>query len=97
MRMPVDDGRLLITVILIILGLFFTIVNWVILINNVILKRKPASFIPFLGGILLYFGLGTVQQPLIKEYAYLALFIDLGCIPLVLMGSYFCIKKFLKK
>lgn len=99
--MPVEYKSFLIIATLIILGLFFIIMNWAILINNLVLKRKPASFVPLLGGGLLCFGLAAVQQPLISKYAYLAFLIDMGSIPLFLNMLYhfikFLIKKFLGK
>lgn len=70
--MSLEHKALLITSIVIALGTFFVIMNGATFINNAVLKKKPSSFTPLLGGFLLYFGLSCTKQPILEGYAYLA-------------------------
>jgi len=94
--MSIEDKNLLIVLALIGLGSWIIVANWIGCIRY-FLTKKGYSTVPFLGGILLFLGLSFVQQPFVKEYAYLAFFIDLGGIPFILINLYYVIKACIKK
>ncbi|AWM80601.1 hypothetical protein DKL61_09695 [Gammaproteobacteria bacterium ESL0073] len=87
--------EIILSSLLLLIGLFVSVMNWLIFFNNDILKKKHSSFGLLIGGILLCIGILTMPFPSINEYWYLAFFIDFGCIPCLVIGvSYKIIKIF---
>lgn len=80
----------------IIVGLYISCMNWLIFINNHILKGHSSSYGLFVGGLLLCGGIMGMPAPY-NHYFYLGLFIDFGCIPWLLVGILFRIFEYFKK
>ena len=70
--------RWCLSVPLVLLGGMITYWHWEILI-----RRKSASMVPLLGGLFLMSGLWIIPLEAINPYAWLALVIDLGALPLI--------------
>lgn len=74
------------------LGLIFSIDNWCILRHNTKNRGKesPAAYNPFIGGLFLLWALSIVLPAHMGLWAYIALVIDYGCLPMCL---HWCFKR----
>lgn len=81
-------------IILIIIGGIITILNASIPFRYYILKQKEKSFscIPVIGGLLLFVGLLLSSNTIIRHFSFLALIIDIGCLPMVAVALYKLVK-----
>jgi hypothetical protein len=86
----------LVNTFIIVIGLYVSCMNWLIFINNDILKNKSSSYGLFIGGILLYIGISNLPDPY-NQYPYLGFLIDFGCIPWLLVGLGFKIIKYCRE
>ncbi|MGP0566357.1 MULTISPECIES: hypothetical protein [unclassified Nitrospina] len=66
------------------LFLLFAGVNAVVFYKGVIRKEKVGSGVPFLGGLFGMIGFLTLPVPLLNEFFWLPLLLDLGCVPLII-------------
>jgi hypothetical protein len=87
---------ILIITFIIAIGMYVSCMNWLIFINNDILKNKSSSYGLFIGGILLYIGISKLPDPY-NQYSYLGFLIDFGCIPWLLVGLVFKIIKYCRE
>ena len=66
-------------ILLLVMSAYFIIVNWVILVFQ-LLKKKTASWIPLIGGIFGVFGLMMLPVEGALDYWWVPLVIDYGCL-----------------
>lgn len=53
----------LVNIFIIIIGMYISCMNWLIFINNNILKNKNSTYGLFIGGILLFIGISNLPEP----------------------------------
>jgi len=77
-------------IILVILGGFITLLNLSIPVRFYLLRKKGRSYscIPVLGGVMLFVGMLLWDNPLLRNFSFLALFVDIGCVPMVAFALY---------
>lgn len=66
--------------LLICLGLYFIIMNWMI-VAHWILYRRHSSSAPLVGGTLAAIGILVVPNSNVHAFWWVPLFLDWGCIP----------------
>ncbi len=67
-------------------GLYVIVMNWLVFVNNVILKKKWVSTVPFIGVILVFVGMAVLPIENIWKWAWFLLFVDWGSIPLIVLS-----------
>ncbi|MBI4637147.1 MAG: hypothetical protein HY727_12425 [Candidatus Rokubacteria bacterium] len=75
--------------IFVLLGGSFILVatnNAVVCWREFVLKQESPSVVPLIGGILGYVGLSASPLEVISDHAWLALVLDVGCGPFLLLG-----------
>lgn len=78
-----------IAIALFILSGYFIVINWAVVVNNHLLRRKWTSAIPLIGGVLGSIGMLAFPASGIRAYAWIPLFLDWGCLPLIVI-SFLC-------
>jgi hypothetical protein len=74
----------LLSLVLLLLGAWITIANWVITF-----RTKGGSPIPIVGGVFMAIALVMIPLDALHRFWWLPLIVDLGCLPmLVLTGGY---------
>ena len=66
-------------ILLLTLSIYFIIINWIIFVLQ-LMKKKTASWIPFLGGFLGVLGLMMLPVEGALELWWVPLVIDYGCL-----------------
>jgi hypothetical protein len=83
----------LISLLLLFLGGWITIANWIIP-----LRPKGGTLIPIIGGVFVAIAFATVPLEVLHSFWWVPLIVDLGCVPLlVLTGSYLAWRAFAKR
>ncbi len=65
-------------------GLFITVMNWLVFVNNAILRRPWTSAVPIIGGILIGISMALLPINGLWKWAWIGLVIDWGGLPIVI-------------
>ncbi len=85
--------RWLISLLLLFLGGWITLANWIIPA-----RPKGGSLIPVLGGLFGAVAFATIPIIALNSFWWLPLIVDLGCLPLLVMtGSYLAWQAYRKR
>jgi hypothetical protein len=76
----------IISLALLIIGLFVSVMNWVIFVQNYILKKKLTSAIPLLGGLSGAIGIACLPIAGSSQYLWIPLIADWGCLPVIIVS-----------
>ncbi len=79
----------ILSVILISFGVFVTFLNYIIPVRFYILKKRERSYslIPVIGGLFCFVGM-LVWGDTLKAFSLIPLFIDIGCLPMILCALF---------
>jgi hypothetical protein len=80
----------ILSAIILISGLFIIFINYTILFRYYFLKKRDKSYscIPIIGGLLTLIGMISLGNGLIKSLAFIPLFVDIGCLPMIVFALY---------
>ena len=84
--------------IILLIGLFFVFVNWLIVYSTYI-KKEYSSWVPLLGGLFCIVGLGNLELGNMEKYWWIPLTIDYGCFPALIQMAWlflFSKKKYIR-
>lgn len=84
-------AKLIIGIVLVIFGGYFTVMNWLCVIYSV-KKNEFHSSVPFLGGLNLTVGLFILLPEPYVWLSFLGLFIDYGTLPILIGAVVFKLK-----
>jgi len=73
----------IVSILLIIVGAYVSIMNWAVFVNNHILKRQWTSAVPFVGGVCAGIGMLLLPIPNVWKLAWLPLLLDWGSLPVI--------------
>lgn len=73
----------IVSVLLIIIGAYVSVMNWGVFVNNHILKKPWASAVPFVGGVSAGLGLALLPIPDVWKLFWVPLILDWGSLPVV--------------
>jgi len=76
----------LVSVLLLVFGVYMTAMNWAVFVNNYILRKKWVSAVPLVGGIAGAIGLGLLPIEGSWRYAWVPLVVDWGSAPVVVVS-----------
>ncbi len=76
--------RWVISVVILMFGIYMVAMNWAVFANNHILKKKWTSAVPLVGGMALAIGLLCIPIRSMWKYAWIPLFLDWGSFPVIL-------------
>lgn len=65
---------------LIVVGLFFIVMNWAVVLQW-LLRRKHSSWVPLFGGLLAAIGTVVLPYPYFRSFWWVPLVIDWGSLP----------------
>jgi hypothetical protein len=75
----------IISITLLVLCMYISVMNWGVFINNHILKRKWVSAIPLLGGCFGALGILVIPVDIGWQYSWIPLITDWGSLPMIIV------------
>jgi hypothetical protein len=75
----------IISLTLLTIALFVSVMNWVVFVKNYILKKKWTSAIPLLGGLSGAIGIAILPVAGSAQYLWIPLIADWGCLPVIIV------------
>ncbi len=83
-----------ISIILVVFGGIIVLLNASIPVRYYLLNNGKRSYscIPVLGGLMVFLGMLMWDNALVNRASFLALFIDIGCVPMIVFALYKLLK-----
>jgi len=83
----------IISIVLIIFGVYVSVMNWAVFVYNHIVKKEWTSAIPLVGGVFCALGIALLPVTGSWKYAWIPFLADWGSVPVILTSLFFNVKQ----